>query len=607
MKSRICLKVMFALLLGCSLPLAATTWYVRPDGGTRYSTQNRDGRCDGKADAAYPGKGVNRHCAFNDARFLWQDGSKTYGNGFPGWGWIGTGGDTYIIRGSIAEGVSYRVGWPNNSGACVGSVCSGVSGDQFHSGIPVPPPGTAEQHTRILGGNYGSCKSQSARTQLHGGWGVLNVLNLRGASYVDIACLDITDFSNCGRDKDTYGCESGGRVLSDFASQGITFNNKSTNVTLTDVRVHGMGSDGIFGAPGTGFVGRDLALIGNADSGWNADAGDKTSGEGSFLVQDYDISWNGCVEQYPIVDRLPYFSCRDDVHGGYGDGFGTASVASQAPGWQVRFDNGTVSYNTQDGLDALHVSGPGSSITISRTLAYGNEGQQFKAGDGAVATMEHNIIFGNCGALTQTIPGRPVPTDDQLGDTCRAGNTAVVLMAPPQVPAVYQYNTMYTNGVIGLEVEYQGKPDGTQTIKYDHNIFVGFPNSDGENPTPIYSNTDLKMFGNPGSSFSHNVTYHARSNWRCPATALHEVAGSCSDPHLKDESWHAYGFGDVSPVNGAGKDAPQPAGPSSSVTKPDPSSATSRTSLAVKSAGVAILVTGVWGGFRYVRNRGTRG
>ena len=48
-----------------------TTWYIRPDGGTRYSTNQTQGQCDGQGDLAYPGSGVNQHCAFSDFRWLY--------------------------------------------------------------------------------------------------------------------------------------------------------------------------------------------------------------------------------------------------------------------------------------------------------------------------------------------------------------------------------------------------------------------------------------------------------------------------------------------------------------------------------------------------------
>src|SRR6266705_3708377 len=83
-----------------SLPLTSKTWYVRKDGGTRYSVRAKTGQCDGKEDAPYHGKGVNQHCAFNDYRYLWDD--QTYNNR----AWVISGGDTVIIRGG-----PWRVGW----------------------------------------------------------------------------------------------------------------------------------------------------------------------------------------------------------------------------------------------------------------------------------------------------------------------------------------------------------------------------------------------------------------------------------------------------------------------------------------------------------------
>jgi hypothetical protein len=594
MNSRLRLKTLCALLLTCAcLPIFGSTWYVRPDGGTRYSTNVAAGQCDGKADAAYSGSGKNQHCAFKDVRFLWSDGSYTPGTALPGWGWIGAGGDTYIIRGSIGTGVSYRVGWNSASTYCDKAGCWGIAGDAPNSGAPPPPSGTATQHTRILGENYASCRSASAKTQLHGGWRAGQVLDLSGSSYVDVACLDITDFSACGRASQAVGCDP----TQDFAQIGIAFKNTSTHDTLTDVHIHGMAGAGIAGPTGDGVVLDYVDLLGNASSGWNADLSDGKTGKGSLLVQHYDISWNGCAEEYPIVHPLPYGDCTDQDHGGYGDGFGTATKDSEAPGWQVHFDQGTTSYNTQDGLDALHIGGAGSSMTVTHSLAFGNMGQQIKVG-GAAATMIGNHIVGNCRAMSHEIPGTPAKYNERLGLFCRAGDTAVLINVPDAQPAIFQDNIIYSNNHVALEVEYPGDPSPKAAIKYDNNIFIGFPNSEGENPSPIYSNSDLKMFTNPGASFSNNVTYRPRRNWKCPATSLHETGGSCSSPHLKDETWHEYGHGDFTRIKGTDKSSLQ--------TEPDPSGGVSYTSVAMKSIGAVVLVTGIWKGVQYLRDRGTK-
>ncbi|WP_353069584.1 hypothetical protein RBB75_03810 [Tunturibacter empetritectus] len=591
MNVRICLKTLCVLIVGWAcLPLYGTTWYVRPDGGTRYSSNVSNGQCDGKADAA-PSGGKNQHCAFKDVRMLWQDGSYSNGTKSPGWGWVIAGGDTVIIRGSIGTGVSYRVGWDHPTYSCDKNPCWGLTGDPYGSGAPPPPSGTAAQHTRILGENYASCRSASAKTQLHGGWAALNVLNLSGTSYVDVACLDITDFSACGKAAQKVGCGSG----QDFAQVGIRLNNKTTNLTLTDLHLHGLAVSGIAGPTGDGVVMDYIDIQGNASSGWDADDG--TTGKGSLLVQHYDISWNGCAEEYPIVHPLPYGDCTDQDHGGYGDGFGTATKDSDPPGWQVHFDKGTTSYNTQDGLDALHIGGAGSSMTVTDSLAFSNMGQQIKAG-GSLTTLTGNYVVGNCDAMSHPIPGTPPAYNANLSLFCRAGDTAILIKTIEDRPAIFQHNVIYSNNHVALEVEYEGdRPSPRHALKYDDNIFVGFHNSEGHYPSPIYGETDLKMLTNPGASFNNNVTYHPKGDWKCPATELHETGGSCSNPHLKDETWHPFGYGDVLPIKAVDKSSLPPA--------PEPHAALHASTL-IESLGAAVLVTGAWQAWRYLRDRATK-
>ena len=261
-------------------PTGQTTWYVRPDGGTRYSANVPTGQCDGLGDAAYSGKGVNQHCAFNDIRLFYQDGSFSYDNdnqsSFPARGWIGKGGDTYLIRGSIASGATpYRVGWSVPFSACdpgleaQGQACfRGWQSDPY-AGMPSPPAGTSGQHTRILGENWQSCHAQGSRTPVVAGWGVGSAFNLLN-SYTDLQCFDISDRSDC-----VVSC--GGQ---DFAGVGIAIANTADHLTLTDLRIHGMENFGLYGPSGPGAVFTYISLVGNGGGGWNADAGDGRTGTG---------------------------------------------------------------------------------------------------------------------------------------------------------------------------------------------------------------------------------------------------------------------------------------------------------------------------------------
>jgi hypothetical protein len=313
-----------------------------------------------------------------------------------------------------------------------------------------------------------------------------------------------------------------------------------------------MATNGISGPTGDGVVLSYVDIIGNPSSGWNADPGDGTTGVGSLLVQNFNIIGNGCAEQYPLVwpASNSLGDCTDQGSGGYGDGFGTTTIASPAPGWQVHFDQGIASYNTQDGLDALHISGPGSTMTDTRVLAYGNEGQQLKVG-GATATIQNSVINGNCSAMS---PGNIIHSFTStafnvLNTQCRGGSTAVLINVTPGDPATFQGNTIYSEGSIGLEVEYAlGSPDPANRLKYNDNVFMGFYNGGNQaNPTPIYSNTDLNMLTNPGASWTNNSYLGYRNNWACPHPG--ESKAVCTDPGLVDETYHAIGYGNMAPTS----------------------------------------------------------
>ena len=160
------------LYVESSMATAQTTWYIRPDGGTRFDANVPTGQCDGKSDAPYPGSGQNQHCAFNDFRSLYDD--QTWQNS----AWVIAVGDTVIVRGG-----PYRIGIGNamNAPDANGKTwCFGSYSAPYGCYNPAIPAGTAGQHTRILGENYASCGA-SNKTQLFGGFGAEATLNLVGA------------------------------------------------------------------------------------------------------------------------------------------------------------------------------------------------------------------------------------------------------------------------------------------------------------------------------------------------------------------------------------------------------------------------------------------
>jgi hypothetical protein len=421
----------------------------------------------------------------------------------------------------------------------------------------VPPliNGTANAHTRVLGVNYANCTSPAAKAHVNGGYGVLAVFSLQGASYVDVGCFDVTDFSNCGRVGQANGCNTN-YPLSDYASNGILLNNSTTNTTITDVNIHGMASAGMGGATGDGVVLTRVSVSGNPSSGWNMDDGSGTTGSGHLTLSYFTAQWNGCAEEYPIVDAVPYSDCTDDNSSGYGDGIGTATVLSNSA-WIISMDHSVAAYNTQDGFDLAHLQGNGSTLSISDSLLYGNMGQQLKMG--SPGTVINNLIVGNCNALRQAIPGTPSGYNTKLSDFCRASDVPVMLtISDGGLTTRYLNNTLYTANSIGVEVTPNPICTTTCHLQYENNIFLGFQNNalngypgggSGQFPTPIYFDNGIQILSLPGSSFTNNLTFNPRNNWPCPRTDWNEQNAICADPGLVDESYHLYGFGNMSPAS----------------------------------------------------------
>ena len=315
-----------ALLLVLAAPaFASQTWYVRADGGTRYSTNETSGQCNGQYDAPYPGSGVNQNCAFNNVQFLWQDGSETVGTSFPGWGWVIAGGDTVVIRNG-----PWRLGWPNGSSSqdTVTGLWFGNAGDPF-GGPPAPPSGTLGNPTQILGENYANCTASSGKTQLYGGFGAADVINLQGANNVNVECLELTKHGNCIRTgSPVYPTECvTSPPLSDYAQAGVFTDANTYNILLQDLNIHGFTGDGITGAIGTEangglFTVNRVRIAGNGDAGWDfAYFGENPPSYTNLVANQLLLEWNGCNEEYPIVDTYPAISCYDDLSEGFGDGW----------------------------------------------------------------------------------------------------------------------------------------------------------------------------------------------------------------------------------------------------------------------------------------------
>jgi hypothetical protein len=432
-------KLLYAAFafLCLSAPAFATTWYVRADGGIR-------AQCDGQADVSYAstgGTGVNQHCAFNDVRWLWTDGSyATDGATFPKWGWVGAGGDTYLIRGG-----PWRVGQsgPNPADGF------GLFGDPFGAGAPPPPSGTATQHTRILGENFASCSSQSNMTQLFGGYGVFQVLALNGAKNVDVQCIELTRHSQCTR----FGvpavpssCSSSFPV-DDYATNGITTDAGTQGILLQDLWIHGFTSRGIIGPIGGTVTATRVDIAYNGAAGWDFDDGAATPSVNALLNADgLIVEWNGCNQAYPGTGAV---SCYSQSTGGYGDGVGTPAGTCIS----ANVTNSVFRYNTQDGYDMLHNNKGSCKQVVTNSAAYGNNGQAFKWGPAnSGSSLTNSLIIANCSRLSAAFPGQPSTYNANLADFCRADD-AIALDFYNGTTMTFDHNTIITTAPTTLDIQ----------------------------------------------------------------------------------------------------------------------------------------------------------
>ncbi|NYF50834.1 Ig domain-containing protein [Tunturiibacter gelidoferens] len=463
---------------------SGTTWYIRPDGGTRYSANATTGQCDGKADVAYSGTGTNQHCAFKDPRYLWDD--QSYGNH----AWVISGGDTVILRGG-----PWRIGFDKAPGSCSGAGCGAGytwcfgGGGNYGCYNPPIPAGTASQHTRILGENYASCNSggvttRSQLTQIFGGFGVTEALNLTGAKYVDVECLEVTRHSQCiafGSPAVPASCVSGS--ADDYDSDGIHTDNTTHDLLMQDMWIHGHIGRGIKGPIGGLVTCLRCDIAFNGGAGWDFDDGSATpmvNGDWHFLYS--TIEWSGCNQEYPAVHTIPVASCYGQSDGGYGDGVGTP----HGTGLSATIDHSKFIYNTQDGLDLGHIDTGGPyTLSITNSIAYSNSGGTFKIGGNfGTAMITNNVAIGDCDRMAYPISGAPSTYNAHLGDFCRASdafpfdfrqnstftiaNNTIVTYAP----TIFDISCWDAPGVQGAN----GKGCGGATLNFHDNIVVGYDN-----------------------------------------------------------------------------------------------------------------------------------
>lgn len=538
-------RILPIFLLLCAMPAMAATWFVRADGGTRYSVNVTSGQCDGLTDVAYPGSGTNQHCAYNDVRYLWTDNS-----GVDSTGWVISGGDTVVIRGCHAlasqsnpDNPHCRIGSDLATGRVAGNTwCNSTTANSDCYNLTIPA-GTSGAHTRILGGCAydGNCsggatnpKTYAANlTQLYGGFGLLWTFNLTGTQYVDVAGLEFTEHNGtCStRGIPTRGSAcSSSSPYSDYADAGIATDNTTANVNMTDVYLHGFTSYGLVGPIGGAITMTRVFSGFNPSAGWMFDRGDVPNAAGSSITASYvTMIGNGCQEEYPIVDAYPGERCWDDNSGGFGDAWSGQDSDLDT----LICDHCVTMYNTKDGD-----IGPHTRIRVytkTNSISAFNMGQQWKWGSSGTTPQtvdfENNLTVGGCNRMANAITGWPAGFNTYLSDFCRASGDGMSPNISPSSVWTIANNTFVFNSPTLFNV--QCYPTGgtacASTIHWFNNVVLGYANI----PT-VYGTTTPAVFFNPIPSIivinsDHEVEFGIRNGSTCGGDVI------CSDPLLLNE------------------------------------------------------------------------
>ena len=108
----------------------------------------------------------------------------------------------------------------------------------------------------------------------------------------------------------------------------------------------------------------------------------------------------------------------------------------------VNIDHSTFRYNTQDGEDFGHIDTGSSTLSITNSISYGNNGGQFKWGPAfSKVTFTNNLVVGNCLRMSQPLPGIPASYNANLSDFCRASD-ALSFNFYQNATALFAHNTV---------------------------------------------------------------------------------------------------------------------------------------------------------------------
>lgn len=440
--------ILFLIFLFLSNTSWATIWYIRDGGGT--ATQ-----CTGKTNAVYPGSGSNQNCAFNHPS--WVLGTASSGGNIAG---IMASGDTMYIDGdsdtSPGSQAQYMIGYGMpNAPSCSTSA-------YYYCILQDFPPGVSSGNpTSMIG-------TGTHQPQLWGYKAPYQVLTAEN-DYLTLQNLEITDHDACAYNDPAAEC------LNNFYPDGIALS--GNGLTLTSLYIHGFGRYGINGNGNFGTsTFNSVWTIGNGFGGINIGSGGTQTVTGTLTFNQPIVEWNGCVEAYPLVspgidNPANYSNCFGQDSGGYGDGLAFGATTGEPVGNWTLVGPGSISFNTQDGLDILHGDSGVGTDSIDKMRFEGNGGQQLKI-TGLNNYITNSLIIGDCGwwyGATQSLSGGMQP-----GDSCRANGSTIRFTVTNSSTANIYNNTIITNA-IALETIDSGNTgcNGSTAVSVLNNIIDG--------------------------------------------------------------------------------------------------------------------------------------
>lgn len=449
------LTISFFLL---SSPAWATTYYVR-DGGGAYGTSSTT--CNGLTNAVYTtGSGPN--CAVSHPAYIM---GVTGANGTGG-AQIWSGGDTLSIDGDSdttpGTQAQYMVGYgmPNTGSAC------NVSFQYFCILDDIPAGSSSSARTKIIG--TGNNKPQL--------WSVANAYQVISSpnNHVLMQSIEITDHYACAYQDPVQGCPT---LTGNTQFDGMTL--AGDDVNLTDIYIHGLSRWGINGGAFGSATFTRVYVIGNGNSGIQIGSGGTQAVTGTLTFNQPIIEWNGCVEAYPLTGGIDnpanYSQCFGQDSGvefANGDGLAFGATGSEAAGSWTLIGPGSISFNTQDGLDTLHGNSSGTG-QIDKMKFEGNAGQQIKA-NFQNTYLTNSLVIGDCGwwyTSAQAGSGQMTPDVGDNHGSCRANGDSILFNTPANANINIYNNTIFSNGSVVLLQN--GTCDSSVTLNVKNNIIQG--------------------------------------------------------------------------------------------------------------------------------------